>query len=227
LHFEQIDLRDWLSENPSSTVIPDLPEFFARSFTKLNIRNARAPDNIRYGSLYQGIDIICGLLRLLVTSIFTKSTISSAAMKRDVITVLDQNQRLWNVLTRASDCYPKAEKQSSHLVEHVFQGLQELVLYLSQPQWQSSVRHKVHCLWAQRISEMVDISHASHFSIMADDITSILGITIDISPRAPGLASTVYAILQPTVKGVVDEKAAQSITYTKIQVRQKEFSVAI
>jgi hypothetical protein len=197
----------------------DLSELFAKSFAQLKIGNTRASNKISFRSLYEGIDITCGLLRLMATSIFTESTMSAAAIKRDVISLLDQNQRLWNVLMGACDCYPKAEKQFSHLVEHIFQSLQELVVYLSQPRWQSSVRNKVHSLWAQRIFEMVCISQASLFRVMTEDITSILGITIEISSQAPGLASTVYAILQPMVKGVVDEKAVQNITFTTLQVR--------
>jgi hypothetical protein len=220
LHLEQIDIADWLSDNPSSKIVPNLSELLAKGFAKLNIRNARPPNNISFGSLQHGIDITCGLLRLLGTSIFIESTMSATAMKRDVISLLDQNQRLWNVLMRACDCYPQAEKQSSHLIEHMFQSLQDLVRYLSQPRWQSSVRNKVHFLWAQRISEMICISQANLFRIMAEDTASVLGVTIEISSQDPGLASTVYAILQPTAKGVVDEEAVQNVTITKIQVRQ-------
>lgn len=227
LHFEQIDIPDWISQNSSSTLAPDLSELFARSLAKLNLRNARVPGDISLGSAFQGIDTTSGLLRLLATSMFSKSTMSASAMKRCVISVLDQNQRLWDVLVRVSDCYPKAEKQFSHLVEHVFQGLQDLVLYLSQPRWQSSIRHKVHALWAQRIAEMFHISQASLFRAMADEIISILDITIEVSSQTPGLASAVCAILQPTAKTVVDEKIVQNITYRRIQVRHVEFDITI
>jgi len=222
-----MDIPDWVSDNPSSKIVPNLSELFAKGFAKLNIRNARAHNKISFGSLHQGIDITCGLLRLLATSTFAESTMSATAVKRDAISLLDQNQRLWNVLMTACDCYPKIEKQFSHLVENMFQSLRDLVLYLSQPRWRSSVRNKVYSLWAQRISEMVCISQASLFRVMADDITSILEITIEISSQAPGLASTVCAISQPTVKGVVDEKAVENITFTRIQVRQDEFDVVI
>jgi hypothetical protein len=54
---------------------------------------------------------------------------------------------------------------------------------------------------------------------MADEIISVLDITTEMSSRAPGLASAVYEILQPTMKPLLDEMIVQPVFYTRIQVR--------
>ena len=204
-----------------------MSKFFTTSLAKLNLRNRKVPESMCIGSLLQGIEIICGLLRLLSRSAFSKSTTSVTTIKCCVTFILDHRQRLWNVLVRVLYCNSKAEHRLSLLVEHVFQALKELVLYFSLPQWHSSVRMKVHSLWAQCIAEMVHISQASSLGFMADETISILEITIEISSRDPGFASAVGEILQPTVKAVLNETGVQTITSTRIQVRYMDYEVMI
>lgn len=221
-YFEQLDFPGWKSRNPSFTFSPDPSELFASSLAKLNLGDAKLPDTIYLGSLGQGIDTTCGLLRLLATSVFTQSNMVATAMKRCVISILDQNQRLWNLLLGFLDCSPTRLHSSSHLLEHFFLVMQDLVLSVSQPQWQGSVRRKVFSLWAKCIAEMVHISQASSFEVMANEIISALAITTEVSARATGLALAVCEILQPAAKTVLHEEMAETVVHAQIQVREIE-----
>lgn len=179
------------------------------------------------GSLPQGLETTCGLLSLLGTSIFGQSTMTVTAMKRHVTSVLDQHQRLWNVIVEVLDHSSSFGRQLSRLVERVFQVLQDLVLNLSQPQWQSSVRQKAHSLWAQCIAGLFCVSQASSFKAMAHEIISLLAITKEVSLRAPELTSAVCETLQPTTKAVMTEKIVQPVIFTKIQVRYYHHEIAV
>jgi hypothetical protein len=193
---------------------------FANSLAKLNLRGTKMPDAICLGSLPRGIDTTFELLRLLSASVFSQSRMTATALERYMISMLDQNQRLWNFLIGILDCSASLENQFTHVVEHFFQGLQETVLCLSQPRWQSSVRQNFCSMWARCIAEIFLISQTSSFTVMADEIISVLDITTEMSSRAPGLASAVCEMLQPTMKPLLDETIVQPVIYTRIQVRR-------
>lgn len=183
-----------------------------------NLRDGRLPGAICLGTLLQGIDTTCRLIRLLAGSVFSRSTMSETAMKRCVFSIIDQYQRLWNVLMRVSDGYSEAESQLSKQVEHVFQGMQDLVMYSVQPPGQRCIRQSVHTWWAQCIADMLNICQATSFNILTNDIISVFDTTNKISTQIPGLAFTVCEMLQPMVKRMADKEKVHTIVYTKIQV---------
>ena len=196
----------------------DLSELLASSLATINLRDGKFPGAICLGTLLQGIDTTCRLLRLLAGSVFSTSTMSVTTMKLYVFSIIDQYQRLWNVLTRALDGYSEAENQSSKLVEYVFQGMQDLLMYLVQSPSQRSMRQRVHTWWAQCIDDMLNTCQASSFNILTNEVISLLDATIKISTQIPGFASTVCETLQPTMKRMAGEEIMHTIVYTKIQV---------
>lgn len=196
-HLEQVEIPESMCYSSPFEFSPHPSKLFAGSLALLNLGDANLPDTICVASVPQGLDTTSGLLKILVASISSKS-MTVTAIPRWLSALLDQKQRFWSFLMSISGRFSHAENLLSHLVERVFQTLQDLVLYLAQPQWQSSVRPRVHSLWAQCIVDMIHISQASSFKIMTQDIISALGLTTAISSRAPGLAFSVCEILQPT-----------------------------
>lgn len=196
----------------------DLTELLTSSLATINLGDGRFPGALCLGPLPQGIDTTCRLLRLLVGSVSSRSTMSVTAMKRCVFSIIDQYQRLWNVLMRVLDGYSEAENQSSKLVEYVFQSMQDLVMYLVQPLGQRSVRQRVHTWWAQCIDDMLNTCQASSFNILTNEIISVLDTTVKISTQSPEFGSTVCETLQSTVKRMADEENGVTVVYTKIQV---------
>jgi hypothetical protein len=216
---ERVDISEWLSHGSLLSLSPYPSELCANSLAKLKLHGTKLPDAIHLGNLPRGIDTTFGLLRLLATSVFSQSRVTATALKRYVTPILDHNQRLWTFLMGILDSSASLERHFTHVVEHFFQGLQDTISCLSRSRCQSSVRQKFHSIWGRCIAEIFLISQTSSFTVMADEIISVLDITTEMSSQAPGLAFAVCEILQPTMKPVLDETIVQPVVYTRIQVR--------
>jgi hypothetical protein len=226
---EQINIPEWMldSQNSSLTLSPDPAEIFASSFTKLNLHDVNIPDNLSLGSLLQAIYTTCGLLRVLATSTFSKPTLTAGAMKLYMTLVLDQNQRLWDLLLSILDCSEEPVHQLSYLIEQFFLGLQELMLHLLRPGWRGAIQQKISFLWSECIAEMINISQGRPSSVLTDRIISVLETTTELSSRIPELASAVCESTQPATNALLEEKLLPPAFRTRLQVRHLSYEVAI
>jgi hypothetical protein len=200
--------------NPSSA------ELFASTLAKLNLLDVNIPETILLGGLSQGFDTVCRLIRLLGTALFVQSRVTVTAMKRSFASIMGLQRRLWNLVVSMMNCSSDVKDPLPQLVKHFFHILQDLVLYLSQPQWKGSMQQQAYLLWAQCVAEGVHVSQGSSSQTMSDEVIFVLDISTQLSSRAPGLASVVYEILQPIAKALQDAQNVHPIICAKTQVRK-------
>jgi hypothetical protein len=215
---ERINISEWLSHRPSCALSFDLSELVTSSLAKPNLQDKASHDVIPVGSLLQGVETTCTLLRLRGTSVFGRSTLSETAMRRWLTSALHQNQRLWTFLIVLVDSYTNADHQLVNLIKVFFRSLQDFVLHFSQPRWQSSVSQKIYSLWAECLAEIIDISQTKSWTTMTETIISVLDSTVELSSCAPRLLSAVFESLQPILSTVMNEGAEMPMVDRRIQV---------
>ena len=225
---EQINIPEWMLHlhDPSLTLSPDPADIFASSFTKLNLRDVQVPDILSLGNLPQGIDTTCGLLKVLAASTFSKSTLTTVAVKPYMTLFLDQHRRLWNLLLSTLDYSRDPSHQLSYLVGEFFLSLQDLLLHSMQGEWRGQTRQKICCLWADCIAELIHASQASPSTVMTERTISVLETTTEISSEVPELASAACESTQPAAKALLEEKSLRPNLQATLQVRHLCFEVA-
>lgn len=218
---EQVKIPEWIpdSHGASLKLLPYPLELFASSFAKLNLCDANIPEPPPLGNLLQAINTICGLVRIIATSLFSKSTQTTTAMKPSMTLVLDQNQRIWSVLASILDRSPSQNHQLLYLIEHFFLGIRDLMLLLAQAEWQGSLRHRACSLWAECIAEFLYVTHKEPSTPTIDSTISIIQMVTDISSRIPELGPAVRESLHPVAKPVMEGKISESSSHARLQVR--------
>lgn len=216
---ESIAMHERKPDSPPRKLETTISEVLAISCTKLNLRDAISPDKLSLGIPLQGAGTICKFLRRLARSILSRSTISATVVKRHMISVLEQNRRLWKIVTIILDHTPKSGHLLTDLIEQFFLGLQDLAVHISQPRWQSPEKSKLFQFWGECLVKLVDVSQAKSFELLADEIIAVLDMTAETSSRLPGLGSTVCEKLQPSLESILNQSSVQSTIYTRLQVR--------
>lgn len=218
-HVEDVEVPELLSDGSSLTIVPDPEELFANSLAKLSLRNENAPDTIPLGNLFQGTRTLCRLLKLIATSVINKSTTAGLPVRCCLMSILDGSKRLWNIVLGILNSHHTSDQQLSYLLDHFFLTLEDLLLPSSHPRFQTSVQRSLHALWAECVADLVNASQETSFSLLSEEIVSVLDRTKGVASIHPKLAFTVYATLQPAMKPLHDPQIAQNAVYKSIQVR--------
>jgi hypothetical protein len=220
---ERIDVTAEISTTLGRKLSSDSAQLLTNSLAALDLGRTIKREGPTLQTVLQVVDTACGLFRATATTRLD-ARLTFVAAKRYLIPLASQYQRLWNLVSTILDCSPPENAALSHVIDHYFQALQDLLTYSSRRQWPESGRRILNVLWTDSLRHLIEKFSTTSFTALENHILAVFDITVEISRNAHGLADVVYETVQPLLKTIEGVQIMQPTLCGKIQVAHLLFS---